>query len=138
MMKNREIESVDIAEKQRELLTRNLGRTLNSAGFDRVGIKGEEEAERPLVIHSSRTGRDYMPDITAKKNGVVHIMQVETTETLTSSRSRHQMKVFANYADSQGSLYCIAVPEGCRSEADKLLVEQGVFANIIELPPENN
>jgi Holliday junction resolvase len=82
--------------------------------------------ERPSAIG------DYIPDIEAAKGTEVHLIEVETQNTLDSHRVREQLAKLA--AAAYGKAF-LAVPFDCLEKARELREELGVDFEILPCYP---
>jgi len=114
-------------------MVRYMATLISKAGYVNMRVQLPESQSRPDRIAPHETGHSYGPDITALREGCLHIFQVETEETITSHDTLQQLKTFAIFADRNNALFTLVVPSGCKRNAEQLLVESGVFARIIEI-----
>lgn len=120
------------SNQHRALINRAVDK-LQMEGFEQIHSVVEGKNEYPKPVTSQRTGQNYKPDITAFRNGKKHIMLTSDTDMVGDPASVETMKILALHADKNGLVFWLAVPRGVAGKAGKILVETGIFANIIEI-----
>jgi hypothetical protein len=81
---------------------------LNNGGANvRVDLPGFAPPER-IVWTTTREG--HVPDVTADLLGQRFVFEVETPDTLSSSHTESQLKLFGTFAGEHNHVCCLVVP----------------------------
>ena len=76
--------------------------------------------ENPLEM-PGRNGNSYISDVVAWKDGICHVFEVETAETLDIDYTREQFTAFHDYAKKSRGSFCILVPRKNEGQAREVL-----------------
>lgn len=89
--------------------------------------------ETPTKIIWSKTQDGHIPDITSKYNGVEHIWEIETEDSISIDHTKSQWKLFSTYAAQHNAKFHIVVPEGFIEDAQNQAEEWGIKAEFHEV-----
>ena len=89
-----------------------------------TGIESELAGFENPVQMPGRNGKLYTSDAVAWKDGVCHVFEVETAETLDIDYTREQFGAFYDYVKKSRGSFCVLVPrknaEAAREVLEKL------------------
>ncbi|MBW1697570.1 MAG: hypothetical protein JRH18_23950 [Deltaproteobacteria bacterium] len=95
----------------------------------RADIQGKSQ---PATIQGAK--RNHIPDLTARKNGKIVILEAETAGTVSDDHTISQWTLFANAASKSGGEFHVVVPKGAREAAEKRASSLGIRINSIWTP----
>ena len=72
----------------------------------------------------------FVPDITAYKNDVFYILEIETVDSLFDEHSHHQWLAFSDYSKRTNSSFILVVPKRYKDSARDILSEKNIIAEI--------
>lgn len=72
----------------------------------------------------------FTPDATAQKDGEKYIVEAETKDSLGTSHSDDQIKLFSSHAKSLGGHFILVVPDNAKQKAEKTISSLGIEATI--------
>ncbi len=103
----------------REALLLALIERLERRGYADMKVSALEgyEGRRPAIIFWEDTDIGFVPDVSAARDGLRFIFQVETAQSLQGEDARQRIALFCAYAAYYRSPYCLVVPEEARDEA---------------------
>lgn len=61
----------------------------------------------------------YIPDAVAEQNGVLHIFEVETEDSITSKHTEEQWKLFSAHARNNNGKFVAVVPSSAKADAEQ-------------------
>lgn len=96
---------------------------LESEGFEFIKTDLEGET-RPKFIGGFSI--DYVPDLTAMKDGVFHVFEIETDDSLTHEHTTKQWQAFDRYCRQKSNRRFIVLVETKENEARQHAEELGV------------
>lgn len=108
---------------------------LSKAGYEDIRADIPVCNKKPKRIVWEGTKKGYVHDITAVKNGELHLFDVETEDTISFMQSSNREKFFASYAAHNNAVYSIVVPTGNEGKTIQQLNKLGVSAGVIEIMP---
>ena len=89
--------------------------------------------ETPEQICWKDSNECHIPDISGKLNGIQHIWEIETEDTISVEHTKKQWKLFSEYASQFEKVFHIVVPEDCSIAAEKQASEWGINAEFHEV-----
>ena len=95
----------------------------------RADIQGESQ---PAIIQGTK--RNHIPDLTARKNGTIVILEAETAGTISDDHTISQWTLFADAANRSGGEFHVVVPKGARGAAENRSSSLGIRINTIWTP----
>ena len=80
---------------------------------------------------------DLVPDVTMVARGAkLHVLEVETSETLKSAGTAKKWQALARHAEQRGGRFWVVVPRGSSDTAVSKLRSMNVQAKVWEVQPE--
>jgi hypothetical protein len=107
---------------------------LSKSGYEDIKADISSCKGKPNRIIWKGTGKGFEPDITAVKNGQLHLFNVETEKTIPLMNRSKRTNLFASFASHNDAVYSILVPTGYQEIASRQLNDLNVFAGVIEIP----
>lgn len=101
---------------------------LSKQGF--ADIKADVDGYPEPTPIEGGSGVGHMPDVTGYKQGLLHIYEVETDDTISLPSTEDQWRIFTNFAETQGAKFVIVVPEEMERQAREQLARFKVHAQI--------
>ena len=112
-------------------LIRMMVRHFKSEGY--AGIKADvPEMTTPDLIYGTRM--NHVPDLTAKKDGSVVIMEAETSGSISDAHTASQWSLFSDAAKKDAGAFHLVVPKGFRNAAEQRASSLGIHVDIIWTP----
>ena len=88
--------------------------------------------ESPDIIHGTK--ENHVPDLTARKNGIIVILEAETSNSIYHSHTASQWALFADAAENNGGEFHVVVPKGSRNDAAKRATDLSINIDTIWTP----
>lgn len=114
-------------------LVRLLAKHYSSLGYKGIRMDVPGSTETPSGIYWNATPEQkYIPDITCFKNDVANtliIAEAESCDTLRSSHTQEQWRLFAAHARSNNGEFHVITPQSCREEAQAVARELSIVVN---------
>ncbi len=105
---------------------------LNKHGY--ADIKADVSGyDTPDKITWKSTGEGHVPDITADKDDIKRIFEIETEDTIDDPHTEDQWQLFAAHAKKISGLFIVVVPEGYKSEVIEQFVILDIEGEVIEI-----
>ncbi len=92
---------------------------------------------KPDEIFLKNSDKGYLPDITAFKDGVKHIFEIETEDTITIEEIKNKWTIFSMFAEKRFALFIAVVPNGFKKKASEYINELGISAIVVEVHIES-
>lgn len=88
--------------------------------------------DQPLKVWwNNNPDKKFIPDVTAISNdGVFHVFEVETSDTITGEHTENQWKLFSAHAKSKNGVFIIFVESGYENEAKEQVRNLGINAHV--------
>jgi len=115
--------------KKHDQMVEYVARHLKQRFYDDVRADAEGfRPEQPALA----------PDVTMVARGAkLHVLEVETPETLKRTDTARKWQVLARQAEQGGGRFWVVVPRGASDVAVKKLRSRNVPAQVWEVQPEN-
>ncbi len=111
-----------------EILEKSLTRLKNNFFTEIKSVLSDSDSPSPIPLPG--ISDPYTPDITAKKNSIGYIIEVETLDSLKDPEHNAILKAISKYAESNGIELVVVVPVSGFMEAGKKLSQLKVDASI--------
>lgn len=92
-----------------------------------------KDYDSPKKICWKDSEKCHIPDVSGKLQGVQHIWEIETEDTISIEHTKDQWKLFSAYASQFDKVFHIVIPQGCSAEAEKQAEEWGITAEFHEV-----
>jgi hypothetical protein len=103
----------------------------NSQGYQ--NIKADAPGWlRPDIIRGTK--QNHIPDLTAEKNGIMIILEAETSTSIFDEHTVSQWSLFSDAALKDSGQFHIVVPKGSRDTVNQRLQSLGIVAHEIWTP----
>jgi len=89
-----------------------------------------KDYETPRKTSWKNSDKYHIPDLTAYKEGVLQVFEVEMCDAIGSTHSDSQWKLFSAYAECNKGSFSIVVPQACKSEAEQHVRNLGITAKV--------
>jgi Holliday junction resolvase len=113
------------SQSKHDHMVTSLVKLLVKDGYSDIHATHLGAFEDPAKV-PGRDGKLYMCDVVARNNGIDHIFEVETMETITLDFTKEQFKAFYDHAKKNEGVFNILVPNNVESDAVMVLRELGM------------
>jgi len=114
-------------------LVRLLAKHYSSLGYKGIRADIPGSTETPAGIYwSSTPDQKYIPDIVCFKNDISNtliVAEAETCDTLRSSHTQEQWKLFSAHAKHNNGEFHVIIPQACKEEASTVAREWNIVVN---------
>ena len=124
--------------KKHDLMVEYVTRHLKQRFYD--DIRARVPGFRPPArVEHPAAKKPVVPDVTMRAKGAqLHVLEVETPETLRRAETARKWKALAGHAEQSGGDFWVVVPQGTSASAMKKLQAMDVRARVWEVAPEIN
>ncbi len=118
-----------------EVMVVYIAQALSNAGYRDIKTVYPEDDNQPEKIIWGKEELSYVPDVTAVKNGVKHIIEIETGELLINKHSMDHWAVFSQSARKTNASFSVVLPAEYKNKAKHQMARLGIagYTNIIKL-----
>jgi len=117
--------------KEHEKLVNMMVNYFNGQGYRNIKADIPGLAE-PDTIYGTK--KNHVPDVIAEKNGMLVILEAESSTSIYDEHTASQWSLFADAANKSGGEFHVVVPKGYRDSAKQRASELGIIVKTIWTP----
>ncbi|MBE0617538.1 MAG: hypothetical protein IH608_06390 [Proteobacteria bacterium] len=115
-------------------MVRHVARHLKQRFYQDIRARAPGFRVPERVSEGGNNGAAWLPDVTMiAKGSQLHVLEVETPETLSERQTQERWRLLARHARQRGGSLWLVVPSGFRAEAANRLQSLALEANIWEV-----